>query len=192
LMLALTQQAGGLHLAALQRPSAAVATRSLAPSVSLRPFAAPLRVQALRVAARRVAAIHMQEEGGGDGDDGKESEKKRGRTAVIARPKPKTESQRKEEVKNEQMWKVLLHDDDVHTWDYVIYAIVSVVKTISRKKAHKITTQVHTRGMATVTVSWKQMAKTYCLKLQEFGLTSSISPAAAGDEKPEGGGGGGA
>ena len=36
--------------------------------------------------------------------------------------------------------------------------------------------QVHTMGTATVTVSWKQQAKQYCLKLQEFGLTTSIAP----------------
>ena len=58
----------------------------------------------------------------------------------------------------------------------VIFAIVSVVKTVTRKKAHRITTQVHTMGTATVTVSWKQQAKQYCLKLQQFGLTSSITP----------------
>ena len=107
---------------------------------------------------------------------GYERESRRGRTATIAKPKPKPKEKRREEVENEPQWRVLLHNDDVHTWDYVIFAIVSVVKTITKKKAHKITTQVHTMGTATVTVTWKQMAKQYCLKLQEFGLTSSISP----------------
>jgi len=122
--------------------------------------------------ALRLGAPAMQSTDGG----GYEQEKKRGRTATIAKPKPKPKEKQREEVENEPMWRVLLHNDDVHTWDYVIFAIVSVVKTITKKKAHKITTQVHTMGTATVTVTWKQMAKQYCLKLQEFGLTSSISP----------------
>jgi len=51
-----------------------------------------------------------------------------------------------------------------------------VVKTITRKKAHRITVQAHSMGTATVTTTWKQMAKQYCLKLQKYGLTSSIAP----------------
>ena len=68
----------------------------------------------------------------------------------------------------------------VHTFDYVTMAIVKVVKTITRKKAHRITVQAHSMGTATVTTTWKQMAKTMCLKLQKFGLTSSIAPDASG------------
>ena len=64
----------------------------------------------------------------------------------------------------------------VHTFDYVTMAIVKVVKTITRKKAHRITVQCHSMGTATVTTTWKQMAKQMCLKLQKFGLTSSIAP----------------
>ena len=66
----------------------------------------------------------------------------------------------------------------VHTFDYVTMAIVKVVKTVTRKKAHRITVQAHSMGTATVTTTWKQMAKTMCLKLQKFGLTSSIAPDA--------------
>ena len=66
----------------------------------------------------------------------------------------------------------------VHTFDYVTMAIVKVVKTVTRKKAHRICVQAHTMGTATVTTTWKQMAKQMCLKLQKFGLTSSIAPDA--------------
>ncbi|KAL1499734.1 hypothetical protein AB1Y20_012421 [Prymnesium parvum] len=144
-----------LQLAA--RPSAALSWRP-----------APLSPQFSRVA---VSPPTMQA-----GDGAFEKSRKTSKAATIARPKPKPKSKRKEDVDKEPMWRVLLHNDDVHTWDYVIFAIVSVVKTITRKKAHRITTQVHTMGTATVTVSWKQQAKQYCLKLQQFGLTSSIAP----------------
>ena len=42
----------------------------------------------------------------------------------------------------EPIWKVLLHNDDVHTFDYVIDTIVKVVRTVTRKKAHRITMEV--------------------------------------------------
>jgi len=136
----------------------------------------PRPVQPVRAARRPLAAASPLESIRMQGDGAFEKTTKRGKSATIARPKPKPKNKRKEDVDKEPMWRVLLHNDDVHTWDYVIFAIVSVVKTITRKKAHRITTQVHTMGTATVTVSWKQQAKQYCLKLQEFGLTSSISP----------------
>jgi len=122
----------------------------------------------------RAAGIVAQE--GADMD----RQKSRGRTATVARPKPKPKNERREDVSMDKSWRVLLHNDDVHTFDYVSMAIVKVVKTITRKKAHRITVQCHSMGTATVTTTWKQMAKTMCLKLQKFGLTSSIAPDSSG------------
>ena len=148
--------------------------------IALSPTRAPLASRShAAVANVRVAGdVVMQQEGGG-GEGAREGEKQRGRTAVIAKPKPKAKSKRKEEVENEPSWRVLLHNDDVHTFDYVSMAIVRVVKTITRKKAHRICCQAHSMGTACVTTTWKQMAKTYCLKLQKYGLTSSIAPDAS-------------
>ncbi len=126
--------------------------------------------------------VFMQSEGGGGGGGGeREKSKSRGRLAVIARPKPKAASERKEDVEHEPSWRVLLHNDDVHTFEYCTGAIVAVVRTITRKKAHKIMVQAHSMGTATVTTTWKQMAKSYCLKLQKYGLTSSIAPNPEGN-----------
>lgn len=68
---------------------------------------APLRGMARTPMAARVAPLHMQE--GGD----REREKSRGKTAVIARPKPKPVEKNREEVEKEGSWRVLLHNDDV-------------------------------------------------------------------------------
>ena len=120
---------------------------------------------------------YLEEGGdGGDGGRGRETEKSRGRTAVIERPKPKPKSMRKEDVSLDANWKVLLHNDDVHTFEYCTGAICSVVRTIKRKKAHTITVQAHSMGTAVVTQTYKQKAKEFCLGLQKYGLTSSISP----------------
>eukprot|EP00871_Galdieria_phlegrea_P003807 jgi/Galph1/4427/GphlegSOOS_G3030.1 len=98
----------------------------------------------------------------------------RGGVAVKVKPKRKTRKEKKEEL--EHNWRVLLHNDDIHTFDYVISAIVSVVKVISRKKAHRVTMEAHSCGVSTVTTTWKQLAEEYCLGLQRYGLTTSIAP----------------
>merc|ERR1712216_674944 len=107
----------------------------------------------------------------------REREKSRGKTAVIARPKPQPVEKNREEVEKEGSWRVLLHNDDVHTFDYVNMAICQTVPTVTRAKAYRITVAAHTNNLAVVTTTWKQMAKTYC-------LTSSIAPdeGGAGDD----------
>jgi ATP-dependent Clp protease adapter protein ClpS len=125
--------------------------------------------------------ISAQSEGGGE----REREKSRGRTATIARPVAKPKDLTKEKVDVDGLWMVLLHNDDVHTFDYVNMAIVQTVTTVTRKKAHRIVVQAHSNKMAVVTQTWKQRAKETCLKLQKYGLTSSIAPAdrdGSGDE----------
>jgi ATP-dependent Clp protease adapter protein ClpS len=99
-----------------------------------------------------------------------------GGVAVITRPKVDKKLQRKSKTEKEPNWRVLLHNDDVHTFDYVTGAIVKVVRTVSRKKAHRITMQAHSANVATVTTTWKALAEDYCKGLQMQGLTSSIAP----------------
>ena len=109
-------------------------------------------------------------------DQQQEQQKRRSRLATVDRVKPDLELERKEQVDKEPIWRVLLHNDDVHTFDYVSMSIVKVVKTVSRKKAFKITVEAHMSGIATVTTTWKAQAKSYCTGLQKMGLTSSIAP----------------
>lgn len=101
---------------------------------------------------------------------------KGGGVAVITKPGTKKKTKRKSKTEHEPSWRVLLHNDDVHTFDYVTGAIVKVVRTVSRKKAHRITMQAHASGVATVTTTWKAQAEEYCKGLQMQGLTSSIAP----------------
>lgn len=99
-----------------------------------------------------------------------------GGVVTIVRPDVRKETQKKEKTEREPTWRVLLHNDEVHTFDYVTGAIVKVVRTVSRKKAHRITMQAHASGVATVTTTWKALAEEYCKGLQMHGLTSSIAP----------------
>ena len=139
----------------------------------------PANIRGVSMAAVQLpgrAAVPIMQESNGGSSDGDEREKSRGRTAVISRPKPKPKSARKEDISHDANWKVLLHNDDVHTFEYCTGAICSVVRTIKRKKAHTITVQAHSMGTAVVTQTYKQKAKEFCLGLQKYGLTSSISP----------------
>ena len=74
------------------------------------------------------------------------------------------------------LWEVLLHNDDIHTFDYTIQALAKCVPS-TRKKAHTIVVEVHSKGMARVWRGWKSRAKMICSCLQYKGLTSTIAPA---------------
>ena len=99
--------------------------------------------------------------------------------------KIKTEEEQ-EEIK-EKMWRVVLHNDEVHTFNYVVRSLTKIIGTLDRKAAFEICVQTHGIGKATVTKTWKKQAEQFCLGLQRQGLTVSISP----DEDFEGGHSGG-
>lgn len=101
--------------------------------------------------------------------------------------KDRTETQAQEDKKKEEMWRVVLHNDEVHTFNYVIRSLTKVVGTLDRKASFEICVQTHGNGKATVTKTWKKQAEQFCLGLQRQGLTVSISP----DEDFDGGHSGG-
>ena len=81
-----------------------------------------------------------------------------------------------------------------HSYTHTHLALLSAdlgaiqVATVTRAKAHRITVAAHTNNLAVVTTTWKQMAKQYCIKLQKFGLTSSIAPGGGGEGEDGGDG----
>jgi ATP-dependent Clp protease adapter protein ClpS len=99
----------------------------------------------------------------------------------------RTETKPEEDKKKEQMWRVVLHNDEVHTFNYVVRSLCKVVGTLDRKAAFEICVETHGIGKATVTKTWKKQAEGFCLNLQRQGLTVSISP----DSDFEGGHSGG-
>mmetsp|Transcript_21894 Transcript_21894/g.45685 ORF Transcript_21894/g.45685 Transcript_21894/m.45685 type:complete len:175 (-) Transcript_21894:126-650(-) len=101
--------------------------------------------------------------------------------------KDRTETKAEEDKKKEEMWRVVLHNDEVHTFNYVIRSLTKVIGTLDRKAAFEICVQTHGVGKATITKSWKKQAEQFCLGLQRQGLTVSISP----DEDFDGGHSGG-
>jgi len=105
--------------------------------------------------------------------------------AVIERTDRKR--QMKEQFDKEKWWRVLLHNDDIHTFEYVTGCLVRVVKHLTRRKAYNVTWEAHSSGKATVACVWKPLAEQFCVNLQQLGLTVSVAP----DSKFEGNKGGG-
>mmetsp|Transcript_40030 Transcript_40030/g.105942 ORF Transcript_40030/g.105942 Transcript_40030/m.105942 type:complete len:232 (+) Transcript_40030:57-752(+) len=92
----------------------------------------------------------------------------------------------KEQFDNEKWWRVLLHNDDIHTFEYVTGCLTKTVQHLTRRKAYNITWEAHSSGKATVACVWKALAEQFCVKMQQDGLTVSIAP----DSKFEGNKGG--
>eukprot|EP00741_Cyanophora_paradoxa_P021747 tig00000241_g20990.t1 len=73
-------------------------------------------------------------------------------------------------------WKVLLHNDEANTMEYVIKAIRTVVPNISHQEAVNIMLEAHTTGVGVVIVCEKEHAEYYCEGLKGYQLWSSIEP----------------
>lgn len=111
-------------------------------------------------------------------DKEKERSSKKGLQTLI---KEKTEE--KQDEKKEEQYRVLLHNDEVHTFQYVVRSLTKVIGTLDRKAAFEICVETHGRGKAIITKTWKKQAMQFCMGLQRQGLTVSITP----DEDFDGG-----
>lgn len=118
--------------------------------------------------------------------EGERTTKKKGK--LTTKTLDKTETEEEEDEKKEEMWRVVLHNDEVHTFNYVIRSLSKVVGTLDRKASFEICVETHGIGKATVTTTWKKQAEQFCLGLQRQGLTVSISPDKDFDGGHSGGG----
>ncbi|XP_026192250.1 uncharacterized protein LOC113147107 [Cyclospora cayetanensis] len=73
-------------------------------------------------------------------------------------------------------WRVVLHNDDIHTFECVETAITKVLPHISRARAYDIALHAHTNRQATIILTWKEKASEVATALQDEGLTVSILP----------------
>ncbi len=71
-------------------------------------------------------------------------------------------------------YKVLLHNDNHHEFQYVTGSLHKAIPGISQPQAHAITLEAHEQGVAIVLACPLEHAEMYCERLQSFGLTSSI------------------
>lgn len=140
--------------------------------------------------SRASTSLFMSDQGGGGGGGGAEFSKstKKGLSTIVI---DKTQQQEDQEEKIEEQWRVVLHNDEVHTFNYVIQSLCKVIGTLDRKRAFDICVVTHGTGKATITKSWKEQAMKYCLGLQRQGLTASIAPESRFGDGDGGSGGDG-
>mmetsp|Transcript_33342 Transcript_33342/g.36889 ORF Transcript_33342/g.36889 Transcript_33342/m.36889 type:complete len:189 (+) Transcript_33342:121-687(+) len=93
---------------------------------------------------------------------------------VITIVREQQQLKKKENV--EDQWRVYLHNDEIHTFNYVVRALVKTIGTLDRESAFELCVQTHGSGKAVLTKTWKKQAKQFCVQLQRLGLTASIAP----------------
>jgi ATP-dependent Clp protease adaptor protein ClpS len=72
-------------------------------------------------------------------------------------------------------WKVIVHNDDINTFDHVIKTFMEIVK-LEPEDAVKHTMEVHNDGLSVVTVSHKEKAEFLQEQLTSKSLTVTIEP----------------
>ena len=90
---------------------------------------------------------------------------------------PRTDDEVRQILRLLPRYRVLLHNDDVHSMDEVVLALMRVVPALGPQSAMAVMLEAHTHGSAGVIICPKEPAEYYRERLEAFGLTSSIEPA---------------
>lgn len=73
-------------------------------------------------------------------------------------------------------WKVLLHNDDINTVEYVILTVVSLTP-LNEKEALQRTVEANDTGVALLLTTHRERAELYQEQFQSKSLTVTIEPA---------------
>lgn len=73
-------------------------------------------------------------------------------------------------------YKVILHNDDYHSQDFVIVALIKSVPSLTEDEAMDIMMTAHTEGTAVVIVVPQETAEYYQERILSFGLGCTIEP----------------
>lgn len=73
-------------------------------------------------------------------------------------------------------YRVLLHNDDFNSMEYVVRTLLQTVPSLTQPQAVNIMMEAHTNGLALVITCTLEHAEFYCETLQNHGLISSIEP----------------
>ena len=78
--------------------------------------------------------------------------------------------------KHMPMYRVLLHNDDFHSQEYVVEILIKIIPGMQLPQATDIMLEAHNNGMAVVIIVPQEHAEFYCEQLKLHGLFSSIEP----------------
>ncbi|MFM7470449.1 MAG: ATP-dependent Clp protease adapter ClpS [Nodosilinea sp.] len=73
-------------------------------------------------------------------------------------------------------YRVLLHNDDFNSMEYVVESLLKVVPSLTTPQAVDIMMQAHSAGVALVITCALEPAEFYSEGLGSLGLTSTIEP----------------
>ncbi|NEP56661.1 MAG: ATP-dependent Clp protease adapter ClpS [Symploca sp. SIO2G7] len=78
--------------------------------------------------------------------------------------------------KHAPRYRVLLHNDDFNSMEYVVQVLISTVASLTQPEAVNIMMEAHISGIALVITCAQEHAEFYCETLKNHGLTSTIEP----------------
>jgi ATP-dependent Clp protease adaptor protein ClpS len=73
-------------------------------------------------------------------------------------------------------YRVLLHNDDYNSMEYVVQVLLSTIPSLTQPQAISIMMEAHSHGLALVISCALEHAEFYCESLNNYGLTSTIEP----------------
>jgi ATP-dependent Clp protease adaptor protein ClpS len=73
-------------------------------------------------------------------------------------------------------YKVLLHNDDFNSMEYVTGILLQTIPNLTEPQALNVMMEAHTHGLALVIICALEHAEFYCETLQMHGLLSTIEP----------------
>ncbi|GCE27207.1 ATP-dependent Clp protease adaptor ClpS [Dictyobacter alpinus] len=73
-------------------------------------------------------------------------------------------------------YKVIVHNDDYNEMNYVIFALVHAVNTLTIPEAEHIMLTAHLNGQAIVVICPREVAEYYQERLLSYQLTATIEP----------------
>lgn len=91
--------------------------------------------------------------------------------APVKKPKPP-----KRKPKKLPPFKVLLHNDDVNTFDHVIKSILQLT-TLDPQQAVLRALEAHETGVALLLTTHKERAELYCEQFASLSITATMEPA---------------
>ncbi|AOY79421.1 MULTISPECIES: ATP-dependent Clp protease adapter ClpS [Moorena] len=78
--------------------------------------------------------------------------------------------------KHAPRYRVLLHNDDFNSMEYVVKTLMETVASLTQPQAVNIMMEAHQSGLALVITCAQEHAEFYCETLKNRGLTSTIEP----------------
>lgn len=93
-------------------------------------------------------------------------------TQVINKPDTQSNTKRR----HDPGYRVLLHNDNYNTMEYVVQVLMETV-SLSEPQAVSVMMETHQNGIGLVTTCALEHAEFYCESLKSRGLTSTIEPA---------------